>query len=100
MEKLEKIVNRYSSEIDENKPLIKKVDFPVANEVIIIPNDGGDDDYSEDGDDEFDEESGNPRTRRMKRCLKEQSITSKVLLVIACSGALAVGCFKLYNMYF
>lgn len=95
MERLEKIVNRYSSGNDEDKPLIKKVDFPVANEVIIIPNDGD----SEDGDDEFDEESGNPRTKRMKKWLKNPQTSTKVLLVIACSSALAFGCFKLYNMY-
>jgi hypothetical protein len=62
MEKLEKIVNRYQ---DENIPLIiktKSVDYPIAEEVI----------QEEDSSFEEDEdiESGNPRIRRIKRCLK------------------------------
>ncbi len=60
MEKLEKIVNRYQ---EENRPLIiKSVSYPIAEEVIEIPN------QEESSFDE--EESGNPRLRRIKRWLK------------------------------
>jgi hypothetical protein len=114
MERLEKIVNRYSSGNDEDKPLIKKVDFPVANEVIIIPND----DYSscsDDGDDEFDEESGNPRTKRMKKWLKNPCCLNnwkclendhpyntlfKSVVFISSLVCGTIGGIKLYHMYY
>lgn len=63
MEKLEKIVNRYQ---EENRPLIiktKTVEYPVAEEVIEIENEEDSSFYEED-------ESGNPRMNRIKRCLK------------------------------
>ena len=61
MERLEKIVNKYN---EENKPLItKSVQFPIAEEVIPEEESSFD-------EEEEDIESGNPRIKRIKRCLK------------------------------
>jgi hypothetical protein len=107
MEKLEKIVNRYQ---DENIPLIiktKSVDYPIAEEVI----------QEEDSSFEEDEdiESGNPRIRRIKRCLKgpcginnwkclendnPYNTLFKSVMFISSLVWGVIGGIKLYHMYY
>jgi hypothetical protein len=107
MEKLEKIVNRYQ---EENRPLIiktKTVEYPVAEEVIPEEDSSF--------DEEEDLESGNPRIKRIKRCLKgpcnfynwkclqdEPPYNTLFNSVIFISSLVwgVIGGIKLYHMYY
>lgn len=100
MEKLEKIVNRYQ---EENIPLIIKNKYPIAEE-----------EYSS-FDEEEDIESGNPRIRRIKRCMKGSYFLNnwnfletshpyntlfKSVMFISSLVWSIIGGIKLYHMYY
>ncbi len=107
MEKLEKIVNRYQ---EENRPLIiktKTVEYPIAEEVIP------EEDSSFDEDEDL--ESGNPRMKRIKRCLKgpynfynwkcleNENPYNTLFKSVAVIGGFVIGIIggiKVYHMYY
>ena len=108
MEKLEKIVNRYQ---EENRPLIIKTksgDYPVAEEIIEIENE-------EESSFDEEDESGNPRIRRIKRwlkgpcglnnwkCLENDSPHNTLFKSVMFISSLVwgvIGGIKLYHMYY
>jgi hypothetical protein len=104
MERLEKLVNKHH---EENKPLItKSVQFPIAEEVIEIPNQDYEDSSSCDEDDI---ESGNPRIKRIKRwlkspccfkCIEDDNPHKTLLKSTVIIGSFVIGIIYAVNKYY